>query len=79
MNIYAWYFATNIEYKKDYFEKMQEYFRSIGMPSRLADFGLDESCIDKLSELCTYGRQRTVKSYIDMDYDVIKEIFHICL
>lgn len=60
-------------------EKMAEYFKSIGMPSSLADFGLDESCIDRLAELCTFGRQRTIKSYIDMDFDVIKDIFKMCL
>lgn len=60
-------------------EKMAEYFKFIGMPSKLSDFGLDESCIDRLSNLCTFGRQRTVKSYIDMDYDVIKDIFRLCL
>ena len=60
-------------------EKMAEYFKSIGMPSRLSDFGLDGSCIDRLCELCTFGRKRSVKSYIDMDYDVIKDIFKLCL
>lgn len=60
-------------------EKMAEYFESIGMPSKLSDFGLDESCIDTLCELCTFGRQRMVKSYIDMDFDVIKDIFRMCL
>jgi len=60
-------------------EKMAEFFKSIGMPSSLADFGLDESCIDRLAELCTFGRQRTVKSYIDMDFEIIKQIFKNCL
>ncbi len=60
-------------------EKMEEYFKAIGMPTRLADFGLDATCIDRLAELCTFGKQRTVKSYIDMDYDVIKAIFELCL
>ena len=60
-------------------EKMAEYFKSIGMPSCLADFGLDESCIDRLSELCTFGRQRTIKSYIDMDYEAVRDIFKMCL
>ena len=60
-------------------EKMAEYFSSIGMPSTLSDFGLDESCIDRLSELCTFGKQRSVASYIDMDFDVIKDIFRACL
>ncbi len=60
-------------------EKMAEYFKSIGMPSRLSDFGLDESCTERLSELCTFGRQRTIKSYINMDYEAIKDIFKMCL
>ncbi len=60
-------------------EKMAEYFKKLGMPTRLSDFGLDEGCIERLSRLCTFERQRKVKSYIDMDFDVIKEIFKICL
>ncbi len=60
-------------------ERMSEYFKQIGMPSKLLDFGLDESCIDRLCDLCTFGRQRTVKSYIDMDFDVIGDIFRLCL
>ena len=60
-------------------EKMSKFFASLGMPSRLSDFGLEETCLDRLSELCTFQRQRSVASYIDMDYDVIKEIFRLCL
>ncbi len=60
-------------------EKMAEYFKSLGMPSRLADFGLDKNCTDRLSELCTFERQRTVESYIEMDYNVINDIFKMCI
>lgn len=60
-------------------ESMAEYFKSIGMPSKFSDFGLDENCIDRLCDLCTFGKQRTVKSYIDMDYEVIRDIFKLCL
>lgn len=60
-------------------ERMSEYFKSIGMPSKLSDFGLDEGCIDRLCDLCTFGRQRSIKSYVDMDYDVIREIFKLSL
>lgn len=60
-------------------EKMANYFKSIGMPSSLSDFGLDKSCINSLSELCTFGKKRTVKSYIDMDFEVIKDILKMCL
>lgn len=59
--------------------KMEAFFGEIGMPLRLAEFDLDETCIERLTDLCTFGRQRTVKSYIDMDYHVIKEIFKLCL
>ncbi len=60
-------------------EKMAEYFKSLGMPTCLLDFGINESCIERLSDLCTFGRQRTVKSYIEMDFEVIKDIFEMCL
>ncbi len=60
-------------------EKMAEYFVSIGMPSKLSEFGIDESCVDRLAELCTFGKQRTVKTYIELDYDKIKEIFRSCM
>ena len=60
-------------------EKMSEFFKSLGMPSRLSDFGLDASCTSRLADLCTFSKTRVVKSYIDMDYDVIKEIFDMCV
>ena len=60
-------------------EKMSEYFKMLGMPSRLCDFGLDETSIERLSDLCTFGKERAVLSYIDMDFEVIKEIFEMCL
>jgi len=59
-------------------ECMAEYFASLDMPVRLKDFDIPEESMDRLAELCTFGKQRSVKSYIDMDYDVIKEIFESC-
>ena len=59
-------------------EKMAEYFASLDMPVKLRDFGIPENCADRLADLCTFGKQRSVKSYIDMDYDVIKAIFESC-
>ncbi len=60
-------------------EKMAEYFESIGMPTKLRDFDIDAHCTDRLAELCTFGKQRTVKTYIDLDFDKIKEIFESCM
>ncbi len=58
--------------------KMEEFFKFIGMPLSLREFGIEKSSIDKLSDLCTFGKQRSVKSYIELDYDNIKKIFESC-
>lgn len=58
-------------------EEMAKFFNSIGMPLSLREFDID-NVADRLADLCTFGKQRSVKSYIDMDYEVIKEIFKNC-
>lgn len=59
-------------------EKMEEYFKSIDMPLKLREFGIEENSMEKLADLCTFGKQRTVKNYIELDYNRIKEIFESC-
>ncbi len=60
-------------------DAMSEYFASIGMPTKLKDFGVGKESIDKLATLCTFNRTRTIKSYKTLGYDQIKEIFESCL
>lgn len=60
-------------------ELMADYFKSIGMPSKLSDFNISAENIDKLTEVCTFGYTRTVKSYIPLGQKEIKEIFISCL
>ena len=59
-------------------EKTEQFFKSIGMPLTLGEFGIPNDCSATLADLCTFGKQRTVKSYVDMDYEIIKEIFESC-
>ncbi len=59
-------------------EKMEEYFTSIGMPLKLREFDIPKDCLPRLADLCTFGKKRTVKSYIELDYDVILEIYKSC-
>ncbi len=59
-------------------EAMADYFKFLGMPSSLREFGIKADCTDKLSDLCTFGRNREIKTYINLDYDKIKEIFDSC-
>jgi len=58
-------------------EAMADFFKSINMPLTLREFKID-NIAERLADLCTFGKTRSVKSYIDMDYDVIKEIFESC-
>ena len=59
-------------------EAMESYFASLEMPVRLKAFGIEKESADRLAELTTFGRQRTVKSYIQLDYEDIKAIFESC-
>lgn len=56
-------------------DKMAEYFKSIGMPSKISDFDVPEDCLDRMAELCTFGKTRTIKGYVELDYDKIKDVF----
>ncbi len=59
-------------------EKMEEFFKLIQMPLNLREFDIDKNSIDKLADLCTFGKTRTIKSYIELNYDDIKNIFNSC-
>ena len=59
-------------------EKMAKYFEFLGMPTKIRDFGIDDDCCDRLADLCTFGKNRTIKSFVELDYDKVKEIFRNC-
>ncbi|MBQ9769501.1 MAG: iron-containing alcohol dehydrogenase [Clostridia bacterium] len=58
-------------------EEMAKYFESIGMPSKLRDFGI-ENCSERLADLCSFGKTRVVNSYVPLDFDTVKNIFESC-
>ncbi len=57
---------------------LADFFKRIGMPQSLREFGIPADSSESLADLCTYGKQRVIPSYIDLDYDKIKEIFESC-
>ncbi len=59
-------------------ERMWEFFVSIGMPDKIRDFGVPDGVFDRMAWLCTFGKTRTIKSYIELDYDRIIDIFKMC-
>lgn len=58
-------------------EKMETFFKMIDMPLKLREFDI-ENCSEELATLCTFNKTRTVKSYVELDYEIIKEIFDSC-
>lgn len=58
-------------------EKMACYFESIGMPKSLSEFGIEKSAIDRLANLCTFNKTRTVKSYIPLGFKEVKQILEL--
>ena len=58
--------------------KMEEFFALLSMPKKLSDFGIDKSVCGALADLCTYGKTRTIKNYIELGYEQVKDIFELC-
>ncbi len=59
-------------------EKMSEYFISLGMPTKLSEFGIEKDKAGLLSDLCTNGKTRILDSQMPLGYLECKEIFENC-
>lgn len=59
-------------------KKMEEFFELLEMPLKLKSFGIERKFLERLADLCTFSKGRTIKSYIDLDYEKILEIFISC-
>ncbi len=59
-------------------DKMQEFFKEIGMPTKLSDFNISIDSIDDLANACTKNGEIFVKSYIPLGFNEVKEIFKNC-
>jgi len=59
-------------------DEMSKFFKSIGMPQTLDEFGITSSDTDRLCYLCTFEGTRTIKSVIELGAREIKDIFSNC-
>jgi alcohol dehydrogenase YqhD (iron-dependent ADH family) len=59
-------------------EKMEEFFKDIKMPVRLSDLNITEDISELMAKETTYNQTRTIKSYIELGFKEIKEIFDLC-
>lgn len=60
-------------------EAMSQFFKSIGMPETLADFGINENAVNRLVDLCTFNNTRKVNSVITLGEKEIRDIFNLCI
>lgn len=60
-------------------EATREYFRSLGMPERLSDFGLTAENAEYMSRRCTDEGRKSFPSVIPLGLDEVREIFSLCL
>lgn len=58
-------------------EALEGFFKKIGMPLSLREFGIENEA-EALANLCTMNSTRTIKSYVEIDTNVAKEIFESC-
>ncbi len=60
-------------------EKMEEYFKSIGMPVRLSELGIEvtDADIELMAEKCTFFGKRILPDYKDLDKKEIIDIFNL--
>ena len=55
-------------------ERMEEFFRSLGLGTQLADLGIQDNRIDEMADKCTSGNTRTVGNFIKLDREAVKDI-----
>ena len=60
-------------------EATREYFRSLGMPERLSDFGLTAEDAEYMSRRCTDNGNKSFPSVISLGLDEVREIYSLCL
>ena len=55
-------------------EKMEEFFRSLGLVTQLVGSGIPVDRIDEMADKCTAGNTRTVGNFVKLDRDAVREI-----
>ena len=55
-------------------EKMEAFFQSIGLGTRLADLGIKDDRIDEMADKCTDGDTHTVGNFVKLDREAVRRI-----
>ena len=55
-------------------EKLEAFFRSLGLGTKLADLGVQGDRIDEMAGKCTDGNTRTVGNFVKLDREAVRKI-----
>jgi len=55
--------------------ELENYFKSIGMPTSMEDLGIDKSYLEEFSLKLTANKTKNIPDIIPIDYDAAKDIF----
>ena len=55
-------------------EKMETFFQSLGLGTKLVDLGIEDDRIDEMAQKCTNGDTKTVGNFIKLDSEAVRKI-----
>lgn len=55
----------------------EDFFKSIGMPTRLSHLGIDDKNLRELAKRCTFYGKRTLPGIVELDEDKIFDIYNL--
>jgi alcohol dehydrogenase YqhD (iron-dependent ADH family) len=55
-------------------ERMESFFRSIGLGTKLTDLGIKDNRIDEMANKCTNGDKKTIGNFVKLDREAVKNI-----
>jgi alcohol dehydrogenase len=58
-------------------ERMEAFFKSLGLGTRLVDLGIQGDRIDEMAAKCTNGNTRTVGNFVKLDQEAVKKILQL--
>ncbi len=57
--------------------RQEQYYREIGMPTNIRELGIQEDEIEKLAEMCSFGKTRVISGYKPLEYEDMLAIFRM--
>lgn len=58
-------------------ERMEAFFHSLGLGTKLADLNIHDNRIDEMADKCTGGDTRTVGNFVKLDREAVKKILSL--